>query len=140
MLGSSGHAGISSCLEWCQVRAFVPRSQPSFHEWPVPHASRARPGPPRLLLGGPSGSVWGLPFSEDRDHAGHSEPQCPCRPGFAQVCGPPGFSADATCLEASLGRGHRPEADVPGPPSIPPGQGLGKPLLRPLGASVLQVW
>ena len=37
MLGSSGHAGSPSCLEWRQARTFVPRSHPSFHEQLVPH-------------------------------------------------------------------------------------------------------
>ena len=65
----------------------------------------------------------------------------PCRPSFGQV-GRVGPSTSQQMkpiwrLAWGEGTGLKPMAWVP---SFPPGQGLGKPLLRPLGASVLQVW
>ena len=58
--------------------------------------------------GRPSGSLWGLPSSEDHG--------LQCEPVQAQLwaggpCRPQHFSTDEAYLEAGLGRGHRTEAD-----------------------------
>lgn len=115
VLGSSGHTGSPSCLEWCQVRTFVPRSQPSFHGWLVPHA---------CCLATPAGHSRGFCPVKTAVTLGTTSPGVsPYRPSFGQVghVGPRASQRMKRVWRLAWGEGHGTEADDLGPP--PPHQG-----------------